>query len=142
MTRPRGLHAKSHLGCLQIPLLYTAVGAVSLLDHPGLATGGTLWFPDLTASALSWSRGLGLLSQPDVALTAAEVASLQASVAPMGPLGALLPMGLYLTLNENFSNSVRAGHSLTLAAFGGARDADARVGVQRTVVRIAAHMLR
>jgi hypothetical protein len=120
---------------VQIPLLFTAVNAVSLLDQPSMTTGGIFWFPDLTACALKWTDGISVLMHPDAPLTLEEVQALRTSITPMGAFGPLLPTALFMTLSSNFSSTIRAGHSLTLEAFGGADDPDAQEGVERTVVR-------
>ena len=108
----------------QLPILAAALLGVRAMaggDWPGLADGGALWFPDLTARAVevgsavvvdggsgSTSGGPGALLNP----------SSSALVAPCGPAGAALPAAV-------------AGTLLAAAAVGAGRAAAAGSGLAR-----------
>ncbi len=108
----------------QLPILAAALLGVRAMaggDWPGLADGGALWFPDLTARAVevgsavvvdggsgSTSGGPGALLNP----------SSSALVAPCGPAGAALPAAV-------------AGTLLAAAAVGPGRAAAAGSGLAR-----------
>jgi hypothetical protein len=119
---------------LQIPILFTAIAAVSTLAHPGLASEGLLWFPNLEASALSWRDAVRALSTSTTPLNAAEVQALRAVAAPMGVPGCSLPVALWLVLRANISRTVEAGMHFSLAAFGSGKGNVAE-GTDRAVVR-------
>ena len=127
---------KTKRACVQIPLLITAAAAVSSLDHTGLTSGGLLWAPDLTASAIDLPQLGEFLraSYADTSFTDAETAAMRQLVAPMGLSGCILPIALFLILRHNLSRTVRDGMAITLkwlgVETGGRSDA-----VDRAVVR-------
>ena len=145
--RPHTLRAvracNSKLACVQIPLLITAAAAVSSLDHTGLTSGGLLWAPDLTASAIDVPQLGEFLraSHADTSFTDAEAAAMRQLVAPMGLSGCILPIALFLILRHNLSRTVRDGMSVTLkwlgVETGGRSDA-----VDRAVVRTSCFVER
>jgi len=102
----------------QLPVLAAAVLGVRAMatgDWPGLAEGGALWFPDLTARAVEVGSGA-------VASGAAPAPVLNPSsatlVAPLGPAGAALPAAV-------------AGTLLASAAVGPGRAASGGLGLAR-----------
>lgn len=103
----------------QLPVLALAVLGVRAMatgDWPGLADGGVLWFPDLTARAVE----VGSVAVADT--TTADPALLNPSsstlVAPLGPAGAALPAAV-------------AGTLLASAAIGPGRAAASGSGLAR-----------
>jgi hypothetical protein len=71
---------------LQLPVFVTAMWAARRMaadNWPGLTTGGAAWFPDLTAPALDLS------------------ATFIQQVAPLGTLGAVLPLAVTAAMFTN-----------------------------------------
>ena len=94
--------------CTQIPFLMSGIAGVSTLVHPGLSTGGCLWFPDLTAGAVSWPDVNHVLRTWETPWSQAELAAMRAAAAPMGLVGLALPTALWLMLRTNVSRTVDA----------------------------------
>eukprot|EP00892_Ulva_mutabilis_P005285 jgi/Ulvmu1/3128/UM015_0168.1 len=93
---------------LQIPCFVTGAVSVSTLQDPGLMTEGMLWFPDLTKSGFNFhaafsevSRGLSTTD-----LTEEQLLAMQASIAPIGKYGILLPTAYFLLWKQNIRNMV------------------------------------